>query len=76
MRCSGMTTDNRPVIAGIATLTPTHGLPLDDSGVTSVVMPGLEPGIHGPGQRSPATRDGRVKPGHDGFLYLLSESVH
>jgi hypothetical protein len=34
----------------------------------TIVMPGLDPGIHRRTSAVPVSVDGRVKPGHDGLL--------
>jgi hypothetical protein len=42
----------------------------------STVMPGLDPGIHGNGTVAPLSVDGRLKPGHEDKVTLVSESKH
>ena len=46
-----------------------------DISLSSVVMPGLVPGIHVFAVREGRIVDGRVKPGHDGFVVRFAPTV-
>ena len=47
----------------------------DSRAAKTVVMPGLDPGIHAYPAHGPKDVDGRVKPGHDEGLGLIARSA-